>query len=431
MDPPTSPSTAASDSLPSVNPLPIVDRKDVFFYQADDTRYVPRAILLDLEPKVINASILQSPYGRMFNPENIYISPEGAGAGNIWPAGYQAAESIADDLIDMLDREAEGAESLEGFMLVHSIAGGTGSGMGSFLLERINERYPKKLIQTYSVFPPTNQASDVVVQPYNALLTLQRLATYADSTVVIDNNALNRIAAEVVGGGDGSTSFDQLNQLVSTVMAATTAPLRFPGYMHNDLASLHAALIPYPKCHFLMTAYTPFARQGTNGSSQLVRKTTVLDVMRRLLQPKNRMVNHTGQSSRSRYIALLNIIQGDDIDPTDIHKSLLRIRERQLAPFIPSCPTSLQLSLTKRSSYLSTPANGTNTISGLMLANHTSMAGCLQRILDQFDRLYKRKAFVDPFKRLLDDYEAEFDHARSVVADVVREYESLEPDEDY
>ena len=35
-------------------------------------------------------------------------------------------------------------------MLIHSIAGGTGSGMGSFLLEAINDRYPKKLIQTLS-----------------------------------------------------------------------------------------------------------------------------------------------------------------------------------------------------------------------------------------------------------------------------------------
>lgn len=35
----------------------------------------------------------------------------------------------------MIDREAEGSDSLEGFVLCHSIAGGTGSGMGSFILE--------------------------------------------------------------------------------------------------------------------------------------------------------------------------------------------------------------------------------------------------------------------------------------------------------
>ena len=87
-------------------------------------------------------------------------------------------------MIDKIEREADNSDSLEGFILTHSIAGGTGSGkptlkinpshahtptvipflililtliltagMGSFLLERLNDHFPKKLIQTYSVFP--------------------------------------------------------------------------------------------------------------------------------------------------------------------------------------------------------------------------------------------------------------------------------------
>lgn len=67
-------------------------------------------------------------------------------------------------------------------MLLHSIAGGTGSGLGSFILERMNDRFPKKLIQTYSVFPDT-QAADVVVNPYNSLLSMRRLTQNADSVV--------------------------------------------------------------------------------------------------------------------------------------------------------------------------------------------------------------------------------------------------------
>lgn len=69
-------------------------------------------------------------------------------------------------------------------MLLHSIAGGTGSGMGSFLLERLNDRYPKKLITTYSVFPNNEEVSDVVVQPYNSILTLRRLTNNADCVVI-------------------------------------------------------------------------------------------------------------------------------------------------------------------------------------------------------------------------------------------------------
>lgn len=101
---------------------------------------------------------------------------------------------------------------LQGFMLMHSIAGGTGSGLGSFLLERLNDKFPKKLIQTYSVFPNA-QEGDVVVQPYNSLLTLKRLTNHADSVVVLDNGALARICADRLHVP--TPTFDQTNQLVS------------------------------------------------------------------------------------------------------------------------------------------------------------------------------------------------------------------------
>lgn len=93
------------------------------------------------------------------------------GAGNNWAAGYSQGEKFYEELFEVIDREADGSDSLEGFQILHSIAGGTGSGLGSFLLEKLNERYPKKLIQTYSVFPSRAEAADVVVQPYNSLLT--------------------------------------------------------------------------------------------------------------------------------------------------------------------------------------------------------------------------------------------------------------------
>jgi len=96
-------------------------------------------------------------------------------------------------------------------MLMHSIAGGTGSGLGSFVLERLNDKFPKKLIQTYSVFPNA-QEGDVVVQPYNSLLTLKRLVNHADSVVVLDNGALSRISADRLH--QQTPSFDQTNQLV-------------------------------------------------------------------------------------------------------------------------------------------------------------------------------------------------------------------------
>lgn len=63
-------------------------------------------------------------------------------------------------------------------------------------MEALNDAYPKKLIQTYSVFPNMSDNSDVVVQPYNSVLTMKRLVDNADSVVVLDNASLGRIAGD-------------------------------------------------------------------------------------------------------------------------------------------------------------------------------------------------------------------------------------------
>ena len=105
------------------------------------------------------------------------------------------------------------------------------------------------------MFP--NESSDVVVQPYNAILTLKRLILNADSVVILDNTALNRIASSTFHITE--PSFAETNSLVSMVMAASTSTLRYPGYMNNDLVGLMANLIPTPRCHFLVTGFTPLA----------------------------------------------------------------------------------------------------------------------------------------------------------------------------
>ena len=163
-------------------------------------------------------------------------------------------------------------------------------------------------------------------------------------------------------------------------MSASTSTLRHPGYMNNDLTGMMASLIPTPRCHFLMTSFTPFTSDeidqvrhrlasALTSQAKSTRKTTVLDVMRRLLQPKNRMVTFAATPNKANcYISIMNIIQGE-VDPSDVHKSLLRIRERHMANFAPWGPASIQVALSRKSPYV--PSS--HRVSGLMLANHTGI----------------------------------------------------------
>ncbi|KAJ7570509.1 hypothetical protein O6H91_01G123400 [Diphasiastrum complanatum] len=340
----------------------------------------------------------------------------------IGASGYHQGEQVEEDIMDMIDREADGSDSLEGFVLCHSIAGGTGSGMGSYLLEALNDRYSKKLVQTYSVFPNQMETSDVVVQPYNSLLTLKRLTLNADCVVVLDNTALNRIAVDRLH--IPNPTFAQTNSLVSTVMSASTTTLRYPGYMNNDLVGLVASLIPTPRCHFLMTGYTPLTVER---QANAIRKTTVLDVMRRLLQAKNIMVSsyaRTKEASQAKYISILNIIQGE-VDPTQVHKSLQRIRERKLANFIEWGPASIQVALSRKSPYIQTA----HRVSGLMLASHTSIRHLFSKCISQYEKLRKKQAFLDNYRKFpmfADNDLTEFDESREIVQSLVDEYKACE-----
>lgn len=415
--------TAHNNSfIENIDINPVIDRKDVFFYQSDDERYIPRSLLIDLEPRVVDRLAKIGPYRDLFNPENLFVAQEGGGAGNNWASGFRQGEQYHEVVLDMIDRESDFSDSLQGFVLCHSIAGGTGSGMGSYLLEALTDHFPKKLVQTYSVFPNWDRnQSDVVVQPYNSVLALKRLVLYADAVVVLDNTALNRIAVNRLRVENPTV--EQLNSLVATIMAASTTTLRYPGYMNNDLIGLLASLIPIPRCHFLLTGYTPITLASISKST--VRKTTVLDVMRRLAHPDNIMVS--ANTRQGCYVSILDIVQGNDIDPTQIYKALRRMRERRILEFIPWGPASIQVTLARTSPYIETR----HKVSGFTLANHTSMAGLFERLLNQYDRIRKRNAFLDNYRKeaMFKENLEEFDISRETVQGLVDEYQACERDD--
>ena len=58
-----------------------------------------------------------------------------------------------DSVLDVVRKESESCDCLQGFQLTHSLGGGTGSGMGTLLISKIREEYPDRIMNTYSVVP--------------------------------------------------------------------------------------------------------------------------------------------------------------------------------------------------------------------------------------------------------------------------------------
>ncbi|KAF8820846.1 hypothetical protein IE077_002747 [Cardiosporidium cionae] len=164
-----------------------LERVNVFYNEATGGRYVPRAILMDLEPGTMD-SVRCGPFGQLFRPDNFIFGQ--TGAGNNWAKGhYTEGAELIDSVLDVVRKEAEGCDCLQGFQVTHSLGGGTGSGMGTLLISKIREEYPDRIMETFSVFP-SPKVSDTVVEPYNATLSVHQLVENSDEVQVIDNEAL-------------------------------------------------------------------------------------------------------------------------------------------------------------------------------------------------------------------------------------------------
>lgn len=128
-----------------------LDRIGVYYNEASSGKYVPRAVLVDLEPGTMDA-VRGGPYGQLFRPDNFIFGQ--SGAGNNWAKGhYTEGAELVDSVLDVVRKEAENCECLQGFQITHSLGGGTGAGMGTLLISKIREEFPDRMMATFSVVP--------------------------------------------------------------------------------------------------------------------------------------------------------------------------------------------------------------------------------------------------------------------------------------
>jgi tubulin delta len=104
-----------------------------FRYNPLSKKSIARSVSLDTEPKVVQQCLQRS-----IHPSSQWIiDPRSAcylhgGAGNNWALGYQMASGeFLQTSIDLVTRELEHCDCGQSLVVIHSIAGGTGSGLGT------------------------------------------------------------------------------------------------------------------------------------------------------------------------------------------------------------------------------------------------------------------------------------------------------------
>jgi tubulin alpha len=127
-------------------------------------------------------------YRQLFHPEQLISGKEDA-ANNFARGHYTIGKEIVDICLDRIRKLADNCTGLQGFLVFNAVGGGTGSGLGSLLLERLSVDYGKKSKLGFTVYP-SPQVSTAVVEPYNSVLSTHSLLEHTDVSVMLDNEAV-------------------------------------------------------------------------------------------------------------------------------------------------------------------------------------------------------------------------------------------------
>ena len=345
--------------------------------------------------------------GKMFKPDNFVYGANGAG--NNWAKGhYTEGAELVDQAMDVLRREAESCDCLQGFQLTHSLGGGTGSGMGTLLLSKIKEEFPARMIMTYSVFPSAN-VSDTVTEPYNTTLSVNQLLENVDEVVVLDNEALYNICTQSLNLK--TPSFSDMNELVSKAMSGITACLRYPGQLNSDLRKLAVNLIPFPRLHFFMTGYAPL----TNSANSAFRQYSVAELTSQQFDAKNMMC--ACDPRRGRYLTAAAIFRGK-VATRDVDECMREIHQRYAPYFVEWIPNNITTSV-------SSVAPAGSPMATTFLGNSTAIQDVFSRVSEQFEVMFRRRAYLYWFTSEGMD-EMEFTEASSNLADLITEYQQYQ-----
>ncbi|NXW29132.1 TBE protein, partial [Phaetusa simplex] len=402
------------------------------------------ALLIDMEEGVVN-EILQGPLRDVFDSKQLITDV--SGSGNNWAVGhklygYQYRESI----VEKLRKTAEHCDCLQCFFIIHSMGGGTGSGLGTFVLNLLEDEFPEVYRFVTSVYP--SGEDDVITSPYNSVLAMKELNEHADCVLPIENEVrnnilflsisffirprigINKIHQMINFGKLGSTvkqnslvtssagsaktvqekPFDAMNNIVANLLLNLTSSARFEGSLNMDLNEISMNLVPFPRLHYLVSSLTPLY--------------TLADVnvpSRRLDQMFSDAFSRDHQliqadPKHSLYLACALLVRGN-VQVSDLRRNIERLK------------TSLHFVSWNQEGWktglCSVPPVG-HSHSLLALANNTCVKPTFIELKDKFMKLYKKKAHLHHYLHIDGMEQSCFSEAISSLSDLIEEYNELD-----
>src|SRR6185312_1876271 len=354
------------------------DAFNTFFSETGAGKHVPRCVFLDLEPTVVD-EVRTGTYRQLFHPEQLITGKEDA-ANNYARGHYTIGKEIVDLVLDRIRKLADNCTGLQGFLVFHSFGGGTGSGFGALLLERLSVDYGKKSKLEFSVYPAP-QVSTAVVEPYNSILTTHTTLEHSDCAFMVDNEAIYDICRRNID--IERPTYTNLNRLIAQVVT-----------------------------------YAPVISSAKAYHEQL----TVAEITYSCFEPNNQMVKCDPR--HGKYMACCLLYRGDVV-PKDVNAAIATIKTKRSIQFVDWCPTGFKAGINYQPPTVVPGGDLAKVMRAvMMISNNTALGEVFSRIDHKFDMMYAKRAFVHWYVGEGME-EGEFSEAREDLAALEKYYEEV------
>merc|ERR1712156_473263 len=330
----------------------------------------------------------KGPRGGMYNTANLMSGKEDA-ANNFARGHYTTGKELMDLVSDRLKKAVEDCDNLQGFIMTHSVGGGTGSGLGMLILERLAVDYRKKSKIGFEIYPSPN-LSTCIVEPYNGLLSTHWLLDHTDVSLVLDNEALYEIAQKKLDLK--KPSYSNLNRIIAKVVSSMTAALRFDGELNVDMNEFQTNLVPFPRLHLMTTSLAPVT-SALKSTHEAFDCRAITD---QALDSKNFLVKYADfDVVEDKYMAISLNYRGA-VKSKEANASVQWIKSNGKVSFVEWCPTGFKIGLNDVPA-ASVPgddiAHARN--NAVMIGNNIAVNRVFKdRLCKKYDMMYSQRAYV-------------------------------------
>ncbi|CAE7245544.1 unnamed protein product [Symbiodinium sp. CCMP2456] len=337
------------------------DAFNTFFSETGAGKHVPRCVMVDLEPTVVD-EVRTGTYRQLFHPEQLI-------------SGKEVAP----------------------------------------LYIRLSVDYGKKSKISFTVWC-CPQVATAVVEPYNTVLCVHSLLEHTDVTIMYDNEALYDICRRNLD--IERPTYTNLNRLIAQIISSLTASLRFDGALNVDITEFQTNLVPYPRIHFMLTSYAPVISAEKAYHEQL----SVAEITMSVFEPASMMVKCDPR--HGKYMACCMMYRGDVV-PKDVNAAVATIKTKRTIQFVDWCPTGFKCGINYQPPTVVPGGDLAKVMRACcMISNSTAIAEVFSRIDHKFDLMYSKRAFVHHYVGEGME-EGEFSEAREDLAALEKDYEEV------